>query len=183
MKGFERHDPMLSLCGLNCGLCPMRLGGHCGGCGFGNQSCNLARCSLDHGKVEYCFQCGEYPCAKYAEIDAIDSFITHKNQKADMEKAQRIGLAAYRAEQEEKVELLNQLLTQYNAGRQKTLYCLAVNLLEAEAVKGAMAEVEADLKGEDLPPKERAARMGKRLKALAEERGVVLKLRKKKKTE
>ena len=33
MKGFERENQLFSLCGLNCGLCPMFLGNHCGGCG------------------------------------------------------------------------------------------------------------------------------------------------------
>ena len=46
MKGFERKNQLFSLCGLNCGLCPMRLGNYCGGCGNGNQSCGIAKCSL-----------------------------------------------------------------------------------------------------------------------------------------
>lgn len=29
MKGFDRKDLLFSLCGLNCGLCSMRLGGYC----------------------------------------------------------------------------------------------------------------------------------------------------------
>lgn len=76
MNGFERDNSLLSLCGLNCGLCPMRLGGHCGGCGNGNQSCRIARCSLEHGGVEYCCKCVGYPCEKYERIDEYDSFIT-----------------------------------------------------------------------------------------------------------
>ena len=28
MKGFERKNQLFSLCGLNCGLCPMFLGKH-----------------------------------------------------------------------------------------------------------------------------------------------------------
>ena len=87
MKGFVRKDQRLSLCGLNCGLCPMRLGGHCGGCGAGNQSCKIARCSLEHGGVTYCYQCGNYPCEKYREPDPYDSFITGQNRLRDMEKA------------------------------------------------------------------------------------------------
>ena len=53
MKDFLRQEPLFSLCGLNCGLCTMHLGGHCPGCGggAGNQSCSLARCSLQHGGV------------------------------------------------------------------------------------------------------------------------------------
>lgn len=67
----------------------MHLGGHCGGCGFGNQSCALARCSLEHGSIEYCFQCDKYPCERYESIDEYDSFITHQKRKADLRKAQQ----------------------------------------------------------------------------------------------
>lgn len=66
MKGFERENQFLSLCGLNCGLCPMLLGRYCGGCGNGNQSCSIARCSIEHSsadtKIAYCYECGKYPC-------------------------------------------------------------------------------------------------------------------------
>ena len=47
MKGFDRKNHLFSLCGLNCGLCPMFLGRYCGGCGNGNQSCKIAKCSLE----------------------------------------------------------------------------------------------------------------------------------------
>ena len=70
MKGFTREDKRFSLCGLNCGLCPMQIGGYCPGCGGGegNQSCAIARCSLEHDKVEYCWQSGDYPCSRYVCI-------------------------------------------------------------------------------------------------------------------
>ena len=74
MKGFERKNQLFSLCGLNCGLCPMFLGKHCGGCGNGNQSCGIAKCSLEHGKIEYCYECESYPCEKYRYIDKYDSY-------------------------------------------------------------------------------------------------------------
>ena len=50
MKGFKRENRLLSLCGLNCGLCTMYLGKYCPGCGGGegNQPCAMARCSLLH---------------------------------------------------------------------------------------------------------------------------------------
>ena len=110
MKGFTRKNPYFSLCGLNCKLCSMNISGHCGGCGFGNQSCPIARCSLEHGKQKYCFQCPEYPCEKYAGIDEFDSFITHSNQKADLKKMKKIGEEAYNAEQIEKRRILDRLL-------------------------------------------------------------------------
>lgn len=179
MKGFVRKDPLLSLCGLNCGLCPMRLGGHCGGCGFGNQSCKIARCGLEHGGVEYCFQCGEYPCAHYGRPTEFDTFITSQRQLLDLEKARRIGPEAYDREQAEKVRLLELLLAQYNDGRRKTLYCLAVNLLEIEDIRAALAELETSPELARASVKEKAVHLAGRFQRLAEEKGILLKLRKK----
>ena len=80
----------------------MHLDGHCPGCGGGegNQSCKIARCSLQYGKPEYCSQCQEFPCEKYENIDAFDSFVTHQNRKKDLEKQQKIGVEEYRAEKD-----------------------------------------------------------------------------------
>lgn len=171
MKGFTRKNPYFSLCGLNCKLCSMNISGHCGGCGFGNQSCPIARCSLEHGKQEYCFQCPEYPCEKYAGIDEFDSFITHSNQKADLKKMKKIGEEAYNAEQIEKRRILDRLLAEYNDGRKKTLFCLAVNLLPLEELRTIFDEDDLE-----MSVKDRAGRMEKRLK---ERSRVELKLRKK----
>ena len=40
---------------------------------------------MEHDGAQYYFQCSEYPCEKYDHIDDFDSFITHRNQKSDME--------------------------------------------------------------------------------------------------
>lgn len=171
MKGFTRKNLYFSICGFNCKLCSMNISGHCGGCGFGNQSCPIARCSLEHGKQEYCFQCPEYPCEKYAGIDEFDSFITHSNQKADLKKMKKIGEEAYNAEQIEKRRILDRLLAEYNDGRKKTLFCLAVNLLPLEELRTIFDEDDLE-----MSVKDRAGQMEKRLK---ERSRVELKLRKK----
>ena len=69
-KGFVRSNPRLSLCGLNCGLCPMNLSGRCSGCSAGSQSRRIAKHSVERGGVEYGFRCDHY-----THIDAFDSFI------------------------------------------------------------------------------------------------------------
>lgn len=177
MKGFTRKNQLFSLCGLNCGLCTMRLGGHCGGCGNGNQSCKIARCSLEHGGVEYCCECPHYPCEQYEKCDEYDSFITHRKRKADMEKLRRIGADRYNAEQEEKVRLLGYLLSTCNDGRRKTLFCLAVNLLELADVQAVADRLMAS----DLSTvKERAVYAAALLQEAAGEKGIALKLNRKK---
>lgn len=180
MKDFFREYPYFSLCGLNCGLCTMHIGGYCPGCGGGdgNQSCSIARCGKAHG-VEFCGECGEYPCAKYDGIDDYDSFVSTSNMRANLEKVKRIGRAAYKAELDEKMELLRVLLEQYNDGRHKSPFCTAVNLLELDSLREVLAQLAAQTTAEQTP-KEKAAFAAGLLQAKAELQGISLKLRKKK---
>ena len=181
MKAFKRDHLLFSLCGLNCGLCPMHLDHYCPGCGGGegNQSCAIARCSLHHGGLEYCYLCDEYPCEKYADIELFDSFVTHRNQIKDLEKAKNIGIDAYLIELTEKMEILNYLLDNYNDGRRKSFFCIAVNLLELQDVKAVVEQIETETKSADHTPKEKATLATALLNAMAEEQNIVLKLNKK----
>lgn len=180
MKKFKRNNAYFSLCGLNCGLCNIRLSGHCLGCGCGeHHSCSIARCSLNYGKLEYCFQCDNFPCEKYKDADKYDSFITHLYQFRDIKKIQEIGEATYTNEQIEKVKLLNFLLENYNAGRQKAFFCLTVNLLELEDLQEAVKHLEANEDLKKMQIKEKALYTVNQFKILAEDCGIILKLRKK----
>lgn len=172
MKNFKRKDLLFSLCGLN-----MHLGGYCPGCGGGegNQGCAAARCGVEHG-VEYCWQCSGFPCARYEIEDEYDSFITYKRRLADMDRARQIGPAAYEEEQREKYEILRFLLDNYNDGRKKSFYALAVNLLELETLRKIAGELAAEWN--DRPVCERAAWAAALCRA-ADRQGIVLKLRKK----
>lgn len=110
MKEQTRAEPRFSLCGLNWRLCPMyhiSETEHCTGCGgAGRPSCAVQRCAREHGGVEYCFQCTEYPCARYTRAEPYDSFVPHRNVQRDFARAARDGLDAYRAMLEEKEALL-----------------------------------------------------------------------------
>lgn len=178
MKGFTREDQMFSLCGLNCGLCTMRLGGHCPGCGGGegNQSCAVARCSINHGGAAYCWQCREFPCDRYRGDEEYDSFITHQNRLRDMEKIQRIGAEAYWEEQREKYGILQILLNEYNDGRRKSLFALAVNLLELEDLREILGRLSGEASG--MPLRERAGCAAAMCREAAARRGIDLRLRK-----
>lgn len=181
MKGFERSNQLFSLCGLNCGLCPMFLGGYCGGCGNGNQSCRIARCSLERGGIEYCYECAEYPCETYQHVEEYDSFITHRKRGADLEKAQKIGIEKYNMEQKEKTEMLDYLLSACNDGRRKTFFCVAVNLLELSDLREAMEKIRGNEELLSLSVKERAVYAVELLQKAADKRDITLKLRKKRK--
>ncbi len=93
------------------------------------------------------------------------------NQKADLEKMQRIGAESYDAEQVEKRRILDRLLAEYNDGRKKTLFCLAANLLPLEDLRTVFEDTDLQ-----LPIRDRAKLMKKRLKGKS---GIELKLRRK----
>lgn len=135
---------------------------------------------MEHGDVEYCFQCSEYPCPKYDHIDDFDSFITHRNRKSDMENAKRFGIDAYNAEQTEKAKILEVLLSNYNDGRKKTLFCVAVNLLELQELQTVLREIDRKPDIEIMTLKEKSAFVAGLLQDAAAIKNIDLKLHKKK---
>ena len=181
MKDFTRKDLMFTLCGLNCSLSPMRLGGYCPGCGggVGNQACAIARCSLQHDSLEYCFLCSDFPCQKYEGAEEYDSFITHQRQLSDIQRAREIGIDAYDKEQTRKSEILHTLLAEYNDGRRKSFYCVAVNLLPLTRIEKIMEQIANQPALDTLPMKIKAAYVISLFENDASQEGLVLSLRKK----
>ena len=155
MNEYKREYPLFSLCGLNCGLCPRfhtEGSSRCPGCGgrefhLKHPACAVITCNKKHDNVEFCFQCSSYPCDRYKKENNKDSFITYKNVDKDM-KAASGNLKEYKKILEEKVRILELLIKNYNDGRKKNLYCLAVNLLPVSKLREIMGKIknEKDIK-------------------------------------
>ena len=183
MEYTLRDYPQFSACGLNCGLCPRyhtegtsRCPG-CAGEGFSevHPPCGILSCCERKG-LAYCFLCQAFPCKKYDGVDLSDSFISHKNQFKDLEKAKELGMEAYKAELDEKIEILEDLLENYNDGRRKNLFCIAVNLLELQDIHRVRERIAAEIEPE-TPLKTKAATAARLFEEMAAERDVSLKLR------
>lgn len=180
-----REYPQFSACGLNCGLCPRYYTdgpSRCPGCageGFsdGHCSCSVLGCCQRNG-FEYCFECEEFPCKKYDGADLFDSFITHKNQFIDMDKAKSIGMDAYAAELNKKITLLEKLLESYNDGRRKSFFCTVVNLLDLQDINEVMKKLEDSVE-QKVTRKEAAAEATRLFEEVAANCGISLRLRKK----
>lgn len=185
MKGFTRTQTRFSLCGLNCALCSMHLGGYCPGCGggAGNQSCTIAKCSQEHGGVQFCWKCPEYPCPRYEGFDDGDSFVPHRNWQQDIARARELGVDAYLARLEEKRTILEDLLANYNDGRRKTFFNTAVYLLPLEDLRTVMASLDSRMGLSEQTAKERALAAVGLLQEAADRRGISLKLNKRPKEE
>jgi hypothetical protein len=158
----------------------MKLDGYCPGCGggAGNQGCLIARCSIDHGGYQYCFECKEYPCTKYDGITEYDSFITHRNQLLDMEKANSKGITVTNDELIKKNKILRFLLDNYNDGRRKTFFCIAVNLLELQDLHTILDQIH-NMTTEGAALKDKAIIAVECFENVAKQKGIELKMHKK----
>jgi hypothetical protein len=180
-----RKYPLFSACGLNCGLCPRyhTVGkSKCPGCagdGFSavHPLCGVLSCCQRKG-VDYCFLCEDYPCKKYDGADLYDSFITHKNQLSDSNKAKKTGMEAYKIEINEKVRILEGLLQNFDDGRRKSFYCAAVNLLSLQDIKIVLRQVDEKIDLE-MPLKTKAVAVVSLFEGMAETKGISLQLRRK----
>ena len=146
--------PTIGCCGIDCGLCPRfytKGSSRCPGCGGEcfervHPPCSVKTCCAEKHDLEVCGQCAEFPCAKYADHEKIerDSFVTHKRIFRNHELIQAQGLDWFLADQSKRVGILRNLLAQFDDGRSKSFFCLAVALLRTEHLRAAM--IEADTK-------------------------------------
>ncbi len=158
---YVRAHPEFSLCGLCCALCPRHHTGgssRCPGCGGPDfrelhPSCSVISCAKRHGGVEFCFECAEYPCERYARIGEKDSFMSYRNVLSDMARASG-NLDLHLEIVQRKGRLLRQLIASYDNGRNKAFYCTAVNVLDIEVAERAVARaIEASGAGGAAPEK------------------------------
>lgn len=83
----------------------------------------------------------------------------------------------YRIQLDEKIKLLEYLLAQYNDGRKKSFYCVAVNLLELTDIQDVLQQIE-NTPIKQAPAKEKAAAVADLLREKAAARNISLQLRK-----
>jgi hypothetical protein len=102
--------------------------------------------------------------------------ITKQNQLENFDRIKQIGLAACQAELNEKVEILRSLLNNYNDGRRKNFFCLAVNLLELQDVKNVIKQIATESQLNDSI-KEKSAIAVHLFEIMAGQRNIVLKLK------
>ena len=186
MKEYLREYPQFALCGLNCGLCPRHHTdgkSKCPGCGgedfhLQHPSCAVITCSRKHGDVEFCFQCSDFPCEKYKCTSSSDSFISYQNVLSDFEKARLNGIESYIEELDEKVKILEFLIENYNDGRSKNFYCIAVNLLELGELRKIMKEIKDSVSKQDIPQESKIRLVRSLIEEQADHSKIELNLRK-----
>jgi hypothetical protein len=149
----------LGCCGIACGLCPRYYTegeSRCPGC-FGENfaekhpPCSFATCCVKNNNLEACGQCKDFPCEKYdGEKILKDSFVTHKKMMENQKTIKKYGIEKYMEKQNIRVNILEKILSEYNDGKSKNYFCIAVALLDIKCLTISIKEAERKIKKKNI---------------------------------
>lgn len=146
---LTKKYPTIGCCGIDCGLCPRyhtdgksKCPG-CGGIDFFEKhpSCSIITCCAKNNQLETCADCMDFPCKKMINWDLADSFVTHKNSLTNLHSIIENGLPSFIRQQNMRIELLERIINEYDDGRSKSFFCLALTLLPINNIKTAIKEI------------------------------------------
>jgi len=188
----KKKYPTLGCCGLDCGLCPRYYtegSSRCPGCcsqGFFNThpGCGHITCCVKKKNLETCAECEDFPCSKFDSWfgnAAYDSFLTHKKVEQNLYFIKKHGVEKFLEQQRERIKLLEEMLKEFNEGRSRSYYCIAVALLSVDDVKKSIESAKKEIKTlvvrkDDV--KSKAKILKKIIQHIADKKGIDLKLRK-----
>jgi hypothetical protein len=147
---LTKKYPTIACCGIDCGLCPRyhtdgksKCPG-CGGIDFFEKhpSCSIFTCCAKNKQFETCADCCDFPCEKMKNWDRADSFVTHRNSLANLHSIIENGLPVFLKQQNVRIELLERMIKQYDDGRSKSFFCLALTLLPLNEITKALEEID-----------------------------------------
>ena len=110
------EDPLAAPCGLYCGVCRHYLmkkknileeRGYkqgCDGCKIRNKNCTHIKRDCPHykaNKVQYCFECSDFPCFNLHRMDDIYQVKYNINMIGNLERIKEVGVKKWLQEQQE----------------------------------------------------------------------------------
>ena len=186
----EKMYPTIAYCGLDCGLCPVyytkgpsRCPGCCGPNFFNKHpSCSIITCCVKKHNYETCADCSEFPCSKINKWDKNDSFISHRVSLSNLNFMKENGLSVFIEQQEKRIELLKNMLENFNEGRSKSFYCIATALLPIKDLEQAIEKSEEIIKNKTINLKDLKTKskiLEEKINEIANKLNIEIKLRKK----
>lgn len=95
-----------------------------------------------------------------------------------MAKMNEMGIDKYHVKLEQKLQILKYLLDNYNDGRRKTFFCLAVYLLDLSDSENVVQQIKEQI-APVMTVEEKSSVAVKCFEAVAKEKGITLKMNKK----
>ncbi len=179
--------PDIGVCGLSCRLCPRYQSegeSRCFGCKTESRmgaGCPFITCAVKKKGIEFCWDCEDgVTCEKWKKHRESgklhDSFKCYQKLDDDISFVLMNGVDTFERSQEQKEELLKQMLQEFNEGRSKNYYCIAATVLETDELKKALDEAMDDAGEMDI--KGRSKKLHSILDKIAAQKGYHLRLRK-----
>jgi len=146
---MEVRYPEIGICGLSCRLCPhyYTVGeSRCTGCkGEARMAvgCPFITCAVKRKGIEFCWECEDGDsCERWAEHRRHgrerDSFVCYAALEDNIAMVDRVGIEAFADEQRLREDLLREMLSEFNEGRSKTYYSIAVTVLDIAELRLAI---------------------------------------------
>jgi hypothetical protein len=189
---YNKHQmkieyPEIGICGLSCRLCPRyqtNTASKCDGCKSIARitlGCPFITCAIKKKGVEFCWDCkSNEPCEKWNRHCEAgkehDSFKSYRKLEDDINFIKKYGVEAYNRQQEIRESLLLKLLNEFNEGRSKSYYCIAVTVMDIDELENALEEAYTRLNTQYI--KERSKIMHSILDRIASKKDYHLQLRK-----
>jgi hypothetical protein len=105
-----------------------------------------------------------------------DSIVCYQKLEDNIDFIQKNGMKEFEKQQKIKEKLLRAILTEFNEGRSKTLYCIAATILEIGELESVLEKAREKSNGLDIKAKSEV--MHCFLNEIAENKNYLIKLRK-----
>ena len=143
--------------------------------------CPFHNCAIRKKEVEFCGFCPENATCerwkKHREASKEhDSIVCYQKLEDNIAFIRQNGIEEFEKLQINREKLLRQVLSEFNDGRSKTLYCVAATVFEIYELENVLKQARE--KSRNFDPKQKAAVMHSLLDKVAEKKHYLLKLRK-----
>ncbi|MDR0230668.1 MAG: DUF3795 domain-containing protein [Dysgonamonadaceae bacterium] len=145
-------------------------------------ACGILTCCVIKNGFETCADCKDFPCYRLKTESAVsDSFVTHKKMFSNIEDIKTDGIERFIEKQKMRIDILSDLLTNYDDGRAKSFFCQTCALLPIDKLQEIHNEVKNEVANVELKEKSKLVR--KFITEIADSLGIDLKLNNKEKIE
>ena len=143
-------------------------------------SCGFLTCCAIKDGLEVCSECKDYPCSRFdSELKGYDSFVTHQKVFDNLNSIKSKGIDFFIENQKERIDILNDLLGNFDDGRSKSFFCICSALLPLENLQQAHQEMHQLI--DSIGIKEKNKRIKDHFQTVAINKSIDLRLNKKRK--
>jgi hypothetical protein len=172
MNAHVKIYPTIGVCGLDCGLCPRyyTVGfSRCPGCcgpefPSKHPSCSFITCCVKRKNLEVCAECSDFPCSKfksaeeYQQVKESSSYPSYKKVMPNLSYIKEHGIEKFVGQQKKRIELLEEMLIDFNDGRSRSFYCKSAALLDLTTLEDSLDKAIQRIETDNIKPDDTKAK-------------------------